>query len=60
MSFCNKGKVVGIKDLQIKNRFTEKQWVYWNRSFDMHLSGRPVFVSFLSSLRAHRPILGSD
>ena len=65
-SFCNKGKVVGTKGLQI-TRFTENQflwenvrvWAYWNLFFDIHLSYGPVFVSFLSSLRAHQPTLGS-
>ena len=45
--FCNKGKVVGTTGLQI-TRLTEdvKVWVYWNHSFDMHLSCGPVFFCF--------------
>ena len=53
MRFCNKGKVVGTKGLQI-TRFTENQllwedvkvWASWNHCFDMHLSCGPCVVCF--------------
>lgn len=50
------------KDLQKKFLWEDvKVWAHWNPSFDMHLSYGPVFyVSFLSSLAAHQPTLGSD
>lgn len=61
-SFCNKGSVLGKKKYLQKTRFTEtdfienqfqwediKVWAYWNDSFDMHLSHKPVFfISFLN------------
>ena len=48
----------------IENQFPRedvKFWAYWNHSFDMHLScGSVYLVSFLSSLRALGPSLGSS
>ena len=54
MSFCNKGKIVGTKDLQI-TLFNVKFCTHWNRSLDMHLSCGPAFLCLpLGSDCSHR------